>query len=288
MTSRGVAICLQLLEVNARHYTVPDGAALLFAHLGCQDANDERGPLGIFLARYEDGLFRRCLSHRLSPAIDIAGSVGDRYEEAIYVAQQDNIARTTRVTWRFGFLFAELPQEISQDGVILKVIANPKNPSVSWDSGKMRLDISEGLGAAIYLGRAAGPGKLLLIGVSNDLRTRCVLPSYTESWAMYQDTESHTPRIPPSDATSEASSFDKSTTRRHHTTFRERWSRNTQRNRWDTWKILFNRLPNMDSPAPLRIELSQVGRKHLEVLMTSHPCTQDGQMINEVKFTRVG
>ncbi|KAI4273292.1 MAG: hypothetical protein LQ337_004739 [Flavoplaca oasis] len=174
MTNRGVNISLQLLHVDSSQYDVSKLSRLFFATLESQDAADTRGPLGVFLVPYGGRSFRRCLSHRLNPAIDVAGRVGKNYHQVVYVAQQEDIRRR-KAQWRFSFHIAELSAELLKEGAIMRVIPNFENLSVHWASEERRLELSSGLGAAIYIGRVVGYGKIFLIGIDSEIRIRCVL-----------------------------------------------------------------------------------------------------------------
>ncbi|KAL8866631.1 MAG: hypothetical protein Q9174_006184 [Haloplaca sp. 1 TL-2023] len=191
MTSRGVSISLPLLEVHARKPIARNGATLYFATLQCR--KDARGPLGIFLSRGEDGLFRRRLLHRLNPAIDIIDGVGGRTFSAIHVPQRIDQHQRLEVEWQFSFHIPELPEDLLQCGLVLEVIQNPENPRPRWDPAKRISDLQQGMGAVIYLGDAAGPGKLLIIGIDDELRVRCVLHSTEEKRLNRKDTGIKTP-----------------------------------------------------------------------------------------------
>ena len=236
--------------------------------------------------------------------MDIIDSVGEKTESTIYVTQQENNTRTLKARWRFSFHFAELPEELSQNGLILKVIANPENPSVPWDPEKRRLDMSKGLGAAIYVGAAAGSGKLLLLGIDSNLRTRCVLHSNAEQRVKYQDTDCKKPCVPHPHTEAEAN-FIIQYIRSDLAGFREWWSTNAKTNRWNTWKTSFYQLQSMESQPLLYFYLrhqnhgaiieNQSGRSKgkkiwvkptLKVLMTTRQCVQEGQNLNEVKFDK--
>ncbi|KAL9037084.1 MAG: hypothetical protein Q9180_003926 [Flavoplaca navasiana] len=106
--------------------------------------------------------------------VDVAGSVGKNHHQAVYVAQQEDIWRR-KVQRQFSFHIAELPEELSKEGAIMTVVPNFKNLSVHWASEERRLDLSSGLGAAIYIGRDGGYGTVYLIGITSECRIRCVL-----------------------------------------------------------------------------------------------------------------
>ncbi|KAL8840153.1 MAG: hypothetical protein Q9176_004001 [Flavoplaca citrina] len=183
MTSRGVNISLPLLQIKTRQFAE---AKVVFAILNCRDLTDTRGPLGLFLVRSE-GVFRRCLSHLLHPTIDVAGIEGRSKEEAIYVAQQALVKKST-ANWGVIIHVPELSSEILCEGAILKVIPKLENQSISWNSEKRLLNVSSGMGAALYIGRDDGRGKIFLIGVDSELQIRCVLQRKTKR-SNYHDAE---------------------------------------------------------------------------------------------------
>ncbi|KAL9629117.1 MAG: hypothetical protein Q9204_005460 [Flavoplaca sp. TL-2023a] len=174
MTSRGVNISLPLSQVNNLQYDVPKFYRLFFATLECQDTVDTRGPLGVFLVQYGGSSFGRCYSHRLDPAVDVAGRSGINDHRVVYVGQPE-FTRRGKAQWRFSFHIPELPKGLEVEGAIMRVIPNAKNLSVHWASEKRQLELSSGLGAAIYIGRDVGYGNIFLIGIASDFRIRCVL-----------------------------------------------------------------------------------------------------------------
>ena len=174
MTSRGVNIALQMIPVRNPQYYCHMLSGLFFATLDCQDTIDNRGPLGVFLVPYGGGSFRRCYSHRLEPAIDVKGKIGKSDHRVVYIAQQEFTQRL-KAQWRFSFHITELPEDISNEGAIMRVFPNFWNLSVCWAQKEKRLELSSGLGAAIYIGGDDGHGKIFLIGIDSDFRIRCVL-----------------------------------------------------------------------------------------------------------------
>lgn len=163
MTSRGVHITLRLVQVGTWQFSVSEGSEMFFATLDCQDTIDSRGPLGVFLVRTSGGCFRRYLPHRIPPASEV-GHRPSR-EETIYVAQ-DNDIRKSRVQWPLNLHISELPKEISQQGVNLKIGTNDERSNAVGDPIESRLNLrklSPGLGAALYLSRNGSPGGVVLL-----------------------------------------------------------------------------------------------------------------------------
>ena len=116
------------------------------------------------------GSYRRCYPHKLTPAIALDDSFEDIHTETIYIAQ-DDITPRADANSVYCFYIPELPEELSQHGVILTIFPNER--IASWDLENRLLRCLQGLGASMYLDQAGEKGKFLFVGIDSCLHAQC-------------------------------------------------------------------------------------------------------------------
>ena len=180
MTSRCVSISLPILQVKYTLTGPKEYSGMFLATLDCQDVTDARGPLGVYLLRHKGGYYRRCYPHQLIPTYNVEDVIGNIRTNNIYIAQHD-IAPKAGADSVYRFHIPNLPEELLQRNVILKIFENKK--IASWDPRDRILCCSRGLGASIYIGLREGPGKTFLIGIDSRLSPRCIFDDAPDWWS---------------------------------------------------------------------------------------------------------
>ena len=182
MTSRGVSISLPIIQVKRATGSLIEHSGMFLATLDCQGVTDARGPLGVYLIWHEGGYYRRCYPHQLIPTGDAQEVIGNITTKNIYIAQ-DDVSPKAGAKFVYRFHIPDLPEELLQRNLILKLFENKK--IASWDPQDRILCCSRGLGASIYIGLREGPGKIFLIGIDSRLSPRCIFDDAPDWWHYY-------------------------------------------------------------------------------------------------------
>ncbi|KAF2815615.1 HET-domain-containing protein [Mytilinidion resinicola] len=178
MTNIGINISLPMLQIETFIVANTKYVKTFLAILDCQDTTDTRGPLGIYLICNERGYYRRCHLNKLIPAgTNTSKITGGVRTKNLYVEQHE-VAPRIESTALYQFYIPGLPERMLQYGAVLEVFPNKR--IASWNSETGILRCSRGLGGAVFIGRADGFGRILLVGVDSQLHPQCAFDKATD------------------------------------------------------------------------------------------------------------